>query len=288
MALTDTQQQEAYDLAVKLDGQVSSRNTTAHATIDQLQTDLKPADPPPPPPPPPVDSPVPTSWDRSLDFENGIVFGSGSGQWRNSAGYTITWTTEKGGVEGTGHHAVKITDNGGAHNDDCMCPRMKFEDAGTEYRVGDELWFGGSFWIPSGSRHGTNGNGSRLCDVQAWDSSSNQNCALSALVSPNEKFWVVTYQRGNPTNRVIQLPEQPLIYDRWFSVDVHAKLAESDGAGFTDTYIDGKLVGTRSTKKNKLPGSPAIVGHYQGGGPGFAGSSAGVMWYFDRPRLKRA
>lgn len=254
---------------------------------------------PPPAPPPPTTTttttttasavpPFPGGYRRANSYEasSDYVIGGGDNQWRNSTGYTLARSNAVGGAKGS-QWAVRIqNNNSNSTPDGCGCPRMKFEDGHT-YDVGDTVWFGGSVYLPSGEPIGEdwqNGE-TRLFNLQAWTSSgASTNNALCVCVTGNEQVETVDFQRGNPANRSVLMPARPIAHDRWVDIDVHAKLADTAGAGFTDTYFDGQLV-AHSTARNKQAGSGPII-HYQGGAPYFSPfGHQGSFFYADAPRL---
>jgi hypothetical protein len=246
------------------------------------------------PQPLPLPSPAPSggplsTWRQANSYESASDFSLLSpgewvdNTWRTAAGFDVARTSERGGVEGAGHYAVKVTDNGGAH-DDCACPRMKFED-GHAYGAGDEVWIEGSWLIPDPSKIGW----SRLMNLSHWtpDGATNNTNWIAGLVIREPGTMQVTARSYNSDDWITTFYGPVAIpRNRWFTVDLHFKLSTADGQALTEVYLDGERVAA-STKRNMF--SPAPLTIYQGGAPHLYGpngpSAAGTTIYFDLPRI---
>ena len=228
-------------------------------------------------------------WRSSNAYESGSDFSLlspsewVSDTWRTAAGFDITRSAERGGVEGPGDHAIKITDDGGAH-DECACPRMKFED-GFSLGAGDEVWIEGSWLIPDPSKIGW----SRLMNLSHWtpDGATNNTNWIAGLVIREPGTMQVTARSYNSDDWITTFYGPVAIpRNRWFTVDLHFKLSLTDGQALTEVYLDGQRVAA-SAKRNMFSSAPLTI--YQAGLPHFWGpnspGSSGETVYFDAPRL---
>jgi Polysaccharide lyase len=222
---------------------------------------------------------IPSTWERYASFETGLNVGIDLG-WNVPSPFTVTRTNAVGGADGS--YATRIDTNGG--NSGCSCPRMKFED-GFSYGAGDEIWFGGSWRIPEPTRLAS----SRLMNLGYWtpnaDPSTEQYLLGLFSNSPGEMSVVArNYGEGNEANWRTLMPDRPIPANRWFDVDIHAKLSPVDGQALTEVYVDGNLVSS-STRRNMMNGNE--LHFYNAGLSYFWPGNGDTTVYFDAPRLTR-
>jgi Polysaccharide lyase len=230
--------------------------------------------------PPEALAAIPIDWERHASFETNLNSDIDVG-WNVPSPFTVTRTNAVGGADGS--YAAKIVTNGGSSG--CSCPRMKFED-GTSYGAGDEIWFGGSWRIPDPTKL----LWSRLMNLGYWTPTGDPSTELYTLGlfsnSPGKmSVWARNYQEGNEANWSKLMPDYPIPANRWFDVDIHAKLSPIDGQALTEVYVDGNRVSS-STRRNMMNGHR--LHFYNAGLSYFWPGNGNTTVYFDAPRLTTA
>jgi hypothetical protein len=215
----------------------------------------------------------PSTPTHSASFESALNEGTDFG-WQINYPFSVTRTSEVGGADG--NYAARIVTNGG--DSGCSCPRMKLED-GLSYGPGDEVWIGGSWYVPNPSRLAW----SRLMNLGHFEGEGDpDNWYLGLLVRDSGMSVQAHSDSGGSTS--VLMPARPIPSNRWFDVDLHFVFSPTDGRALTEWYIDGHLVGA-TTKANMLNSTP--LDFYHAGLPYFWNGNGNTTVYFDAPRVTR-
>lgn len=225
-------------------------------------------------PPTPPDAAIATQWTRYSSFESNMNEGVDYG-WRVDSPFVASRTAEAGAAAGS--TAVEIATNGG--NRSCSCPRMTYDHVGPLGR-GDEFWMGGSWYVNNADKLAW----SRLMNLGHFESSGDRDNWYFALFSrdPGEMEVVARNYNKDRGMSVLMAP-RPIPEDRWFNVDIHARLSPTRGAATTDVYLDGELV-AHSARANMW--SSRALKFYNAGLSYFWPKNGSTTVYFDAPRLE--
>jgi hypothetical protein len=216
---------------------------------------------------------IPSVWDRFASFES-TLNGETDFGWRIDPPFEITRTTEVGGTDGD--HAAKIVTNGGTSG--CSCPRMTFQEA-VSYGPGDELWMGGSWYVSDPSKL----LWSRLMNLGHFEASGDPDNWYLALRSREAAQMEVVASSYNTDARLsVLMRRRPIPEDRWFDVDIHARLAPTDGRALTEVYLDGRLV-AKTKRRNMAAATP--LHFFNAGLTHFWPGNGSTTVFLDAPRL---
>ena len=134
-----------------------------------------------------------------------------------------------------GAQSAKAVFNGGANG----YSRGIFN---TDWRDGDDVWYGASFYLPTGFKSAMQGQ----VDLLRWDNwtvdPTNTDRSGIVIYNSDKKARLMRQQLG--VEQVAISPTFDLPEGRWFHLEVHQKLSKGTGA-INEVFLDGvKIAGT--------------------------------------------
>lgn len=155
--------------------------------------------------------------------------------------------------------------------------------AQTGWEVGQDVWWGGAFYLPKGFFAAKQGQ----VDIFRWDNyeqdpTTTERCGL-VFYSGDNLLRLVRIKEGAPDEEITLISGPQIAEERWNWVEAHQRLSNVDNSAVNELFVNGARVGVSPARN--CARSNLVVSRYRAGIAATSGKQTNpITVYVDRVR----
>ncbi len=252
--------------------ELAAGKTEVRAALTQVKPAPEEPTPSPPPPPP---GPVGNVVVFKADHEKGDLSEYGASSLFGS-GESLDVVSSPPGYGGGLCLRARVTEPDGY-------ARGHAVKSQTGWEVGQDVWWGGAFYLPKGFFAAKQGQ----VDIFRWDNYEQDPTTTErggvVFYSGDNFPRLVRIKEGSPDEQVSLITGPPIAEERWNWVEVHQHLSNVDGSAINELFVNGTKIGAANARN--CTRSNLVVSRFRAGVVATSGGQTNpITVYIDRVR----